>query len=286
VAWLAAAVALFLLAPRQEPLRGVAKGAERRLLRACMDERRVAALGNRPLQPELRRLAAIATPRQLAVAVAGLHRYGIFVLFTYAPPPPHPRRLPVSALLAHVGRDFVLAGDTPAQASREARQALTLARALARPPAPAPPSAAPARPAYIPLLPAALRRLAPRFDWPAYFAALPPRPPGAHPGDPRRLERLNDLLGALPPSVWRPYLRWRWIHAVAAWLAPPFVSEEFRYAKLMEHIAGGQPGRRDLCASEAAQFSAHDVRAARIRAGDFFGDMLRLRAAQAAHQLW
>ncbi len=283
MAWVAAALAFALLAPQSAARREAGRDA-RRLYRACMEERRIAARGNAPLQPELRRLAAVTGARQLALAVAGLHRFGIFALFTYAPPPRHPPRPPGAALLPHMERDFALGGDTPPQAAHEARAALALL--LAFTPRPAAAAAAPARPLYRPLRPAALRRLAPAFDWDAYFAALPPRPPGAHPGDASRLRRLNRLLRAFPHAAWRSYLRWEWIHAVAAWLSPPFAAEEFRYAKRVEHIAGGQPARSALCNAESSQFSAHDYRAAPARAGDFFGDMLRLRAARAAHELW
>ncbi|HVA63192.1 MAG TPA: hypothetical protein VNF74_05670 [Terriglobales bacterium] len=81
-------------------------------------------------------------------------------------------------------------------------------------------------------------------------------------------------------------MRWIWLHAVAAWLPHEFRLEEFRYYQARTHISGHLPGRDALCTTLGESFSNHDLRTSDVIKTDFFGNMLRLRSAQAAHTLW
>jgi len=252
---------------------------------ACMDQRRVEGRGLAPLAPEMKRLAAIREARQLAAAVGGLHRVGIFVLFDFGPPQPARPELRTGLYLDHVEREFVLLGDAPAVAAMEAQAAVGLEVALS-PAGPAEAAGNPARPVYRPLGRRQLRQLAPGFDWNAYFAALGPRPPGARPGDPDHFLVVEQLLRTTPLAAWRSYLRWEWVNAAVLWLPEAFVREEFRYHQAARRTSGGQPGRNALCTAVGEGFSAHDYRAAGVVAGDFFGDALRLHAVQSRHALW
>jgi len=265
------------MGPQTGPQRA-AQRAGRRFFAACMDGRRVEGRGLAPLAPELRRLAAIRSPEQLAVAVAGLHRVGIFALFDYGPPAEALAKLRTSLYMDHVAREFALLGDAPAVATLEARTAVGLEIALGR-------WADPGRADYRPLAREQLRQLAPDFDWGAYFAALGQRPK-ADPGDPEHFQVVENLLRTTPLGAWRSYLRWEYVHGVVLWLPQAFLREEFRYHRAATHASGGLPGRAALCSAAVEGFSLHDFRAAGIVTDDFFGDALRLQAAQARHTLW
>ncbi|MGH9466551.1 MAG: hypothetical protein ACRD1Y_04290, partial [Terriglobales bacterium] len=132
----------------------------RLLLQACQDQHAIAARGTEPLGEYLQAVAALQNPHQVADAIGELHRYGAIAAFRVGaqPEPAWPRD---SNSKPYAQRLFRLLGDPPQQAAAEAQTAINMEVSLL------PPSAG-AR--EQPLTLDALERLAPNFDWHAYWA--------------------------------------------------------------------------------------------------------------------
>ena len=76
---------------------------------------------------------------------------------------------------------------------------------------------------------AGLQKLAPRFDWAAYFdrAQLPRADLNVQ--QPAFLERVDRALGDTSVADWKTYLKWHLLHAAAPSLSRPLVEEGFAF---------------------------------------------------------
>ncbi|MGH9413699.1 MAG: hypothetical protein ACRD0Y_08150 [Terriglobales bacterium] len=159
---------------------------------------------------------------------------------------------------------FALLGDPPQQAAAEARTAINMDVSLTPPP-----DAGPA----VPLTTAQLQRLAPNFDWHAYWAALGAPGSGAITASPDALRLLNGriLLASMPQ--WKTYLRWCWLRATAMLLPAPFLTAYFAFT-----TGHAPPRRAAMCAAAAAAFPAAAFADVPLSESDYFGDTLHLRA--------
>ena len=93
---------------------------------------------------------------------------------------------------------------------------------------------------------AELQKLAPRFDWTAYFdAARIPRA-DLNVTEPKFLQEVDRQLAQVPPSGWKTYLKWKLLASAAPELSAPFVEEDFRFN---DAYLGGRQG--DEAALEA-----------------------------------
>lgn len=230
---------------------------------ACLNVAQLEQLGTQPLAQYLGSIAALQNPHQVALAVGALHRYGAFAAFRVGQEPV-PDRLRDYATQSYAQKLFELLGDPAQEAAEEARTAINMEVSLTPPPAAAPPRA---------LHLAELRRLAPNFDWHAYWATLGAPENGTLAASPDALRQLNGRILLATMEEWKSYLRWCWLRATAALLTPPFVEAHFGFA-----TAHPAPARPALCTAAAAAFPATAFADVPLTRDDYFGDTLHLRA--------
>src|SRR6185295_10979944 len=76
---------------------------------------------------------------------------------------------------------------------------------------------------------AALQKLAPHFDWAAYFDAAGVPRADLNVQEPKFLGAVDRALAETPLATWKIYLRWQLLHAAAPSLSAPFVEESFGF---------------------------------------------------------
>jgi putative endopeptidase len=76
---------------------------------------------------------------------------------------------------------------------------------------------------------AELQRLAPRFDWAAYFDAAGIPKGDLNVKEPKHLQELNRQLAEVPLDTWKQYLAWHLLSGASPSLSAPFVEENFRF---------------------------------------------------------
>ncbi len=227
---------------------------------SCMDERGVEAHGLADLKAEWARLDAVKDPASLVDAVAHLHREGVFALFSFSSEQDAKDATQVIAVVeqgglglpdrdyylstdpkseeirklyrAHVERMFSLAGRTPGEAARVAKDVLAIERDLAESHYTRTEMRDPKR-IYNRVDLRGLEKLAPQLDWRRYLEGV------GHPAitainvtTPRNVEQLGRLAKTTPPERWRAYLEWHLLAKAAQDRAVPkaFVDEHFAFS--------------------------------------------------------
>lgn len=75
-----------------------------------------------------------------------------------------------------------------------------------------------------------LAALAPAIDWKEFFEGAGWANPGdVNVGQPEFIKELNEMMGDVPISNWKEYMRWRLISMAAPYLSAAFVAEDFRF---------------------------------------------------------
>lgn len=129
----------------------------------------------------------------------------------------------------HVTDIFKLAGDTPQQAAAEAASVLIIETALAKVSSTRTDLREPEKNYHILTL-AELAKLAPNFDWNAYFDSIGVRKFNSlDVGQPEFVKGMNELIGAQSLETWKSYLRWHTLHTAAPWLSQPFDQENYNF---------------------------------------------------------
>ena len=224
---------------------------------ACMDEKAIEAAGAKPVEPELARIAAIKTPAELQAEVARLQSGGVRVLFGFGSEQDRKNSDEVIASLRqgglglpdrdyylnedarskqirekyaeHVAKMLELLGDGAAQAQAEAATVLALETDLAKISMTRVEQRNPDN-TYHRLATAELAKLAPDFDWPAYFRAQEtPAIASLNVAQPEFVRGVGALLAKVPLEQWKTYLRWHLVSWAAPQLSSPFVNEEFAF---------------------------------------------------------
>ncbi len=224
---------------------------------ACMDEKAIETAGAKPIEPELARIAAIKTPAELQAEVARLQSDGVRVLFGFGSEQDRKNSDEVIASLRqgglglpdrdyylnedarskeirekyadHVARMFELLGDGAAQAKAEAATVLALETDLAKISMTRVEQRNPDN-TYHRIPTAELAKLAPDFDWPAYFRAQEtPAIASLNVAQPEFIRGVGALLAKAPLEQWKTYLRWHLVSWAAPQLSSPFVNEEFDF---------------------------------------------------------
>jgi len=222
-----------------------------------MDEAAVDAAGVTPLQADLTRFGAVASPAEIQAAIVQLHRYGIRAGFVFASEPdPKNSAMTIAAngqgglglpdrdyyvrddeksktlreqYVAHVAKMFVLAGDSAESAKTAAEAVMRLETALAQGSKTNVELRDPVA-NFHKLTVAELQKLTPHFDWSAYFKAIGLAAPDVlDVGQPEFMQALDQQLAGAPVAEWRAYLRWQLLHGSAALLSAPFVNEDFAF---------------------------------------------------------
>lgn len=224
---------------------------------SAMNTAAIDAAGLAPIQPELDRVASLATAEDLARVLADFHNASIGGLFGVGVGADQ-KRSDINALYArqggtslpskdyyfgepyarfrtafadHVARMFVLAGATPEAAATDAQTVLTFETALAIH-AKAPVELRDRLANYNKMPAADLAALVPSFPFALYLAERGLAGPAAAEiivGQPKFFSGLETVLTAHPLSDVRTYLRYRVLAAAAPFLAAPFEEERFRF---------------------------------------------------------
>jgi putative endopeptidase len=225
---------------------------------ACMDTGTVEKRGLEPLQPALKQIAALSDAKQLPALLSQLEThgtpdgfFGFFVaqdekdsskqvaqLFQgglslpdrdyYIVDSPHFAAIRAQ-YIEHLKKMFILAGDTPDAAGKEAAAVMEIETAMAKASTSRTDLRQPENRYHIYTV-AGLDKLAPAFDWNGYFGTV-----GIghfdtlNVGTPEYFKALNGLIGSEPLDSWKSYLRWHALHGQAQDLPKAFFDENFAF---------------------------------------------------------
>jgi putative endopeptidase len=224
---------------------------------SCLDEAAIDAKGAGPLDPVLKKIAALSSVNDLAPLVAELHTIGIDVFFQFGSQADFKdasvemaivdqgglglpdrdyyfRDDPKSAelrtqYLDHVGRMSALAGAPADQVKTAAQQTLAIETALAKGAFDAVSRRDPDK-IYHKMSNAELQALTPQFMWARYFTGVGSPPIYAlNVAEPDFVKAFGQIVTSTPLDAIKAYLRWHVAHASAAVLAKAFVDENFRF---------------------------------------------------------
>jgi putative endopeptidase len=239
----------------------LAPGSEERKLAdfwgSCMDEKGVEAAGAGPIEPELARISAIETPAGLQAEVARLQREGVRVMFGFGSEQDRKNSeemiaglrqgglsLPDrdyylnddarskeirAAYAAHVAKMLELLGDDAETATKEADTVMAIETGLAKVSMTRVERRNPDK-TYHRMAPAELAKLAPDFNWPAFFANVEaPEIAALNVAQPDFVKGLDAMLASVSLADWKTYLRWHLVSSAAPYLSSPFVEEDFAF---------------------------------------------------------
>jgi putative endopeptidase len=223
---------------------------------SCMDEAAIEAAGAKPIQPELDRIAKIATPADLQAEITRLQLLGANAVFGFTAEQDRKASTEVIALatqgglglpdreyytktddeskklrdqyVGHVARMFGLLGDDPKKAADDAKTVMTLETRLAEA-SMTPVERRDSEKTYNRMDPAKLAALTPNWSWSAYFDAVGVRPAAVNVAQPRFFEAFNKEIRSTPLSSWKTYLRWKLLNDAAPRLSDAFVDADFDF---------------------------------------------------------
>ncbi len=134
-----------------------------------------------------------------------------------------------AAYVEHMKKMFVLAGDSPEQAAKEAAWVMEIETAMAKASMARVDRRDPAKVYHVYTVDD-FQKLTPEFDWKPYFSTV-----GIGHFDtlnvvaPDFFKELSVLLSSEPLDAWKSYLRWQALHGEASNLSSPFFDEDFRF---------------------------------------------------------
>jgi putative endopeptidase len=235
---------------------------------ACMDESGIEAAGLKPLQPELERIGALKSKKEITIEIAHLQHlfpgaweqgdnqtnapfFGFTGQQDYDDASKVVAQLDQGGLSlpsrdyyiktddksvetlkkfrAHAQKMFVLAGESEAQASADADVVIALETALAKAQMD---NVTRRDPKNInnKMSVAEIRTLAPSIDWDAYLKAVKAPASGHYIVTSPDFFRAEDkLLVEHPLEHWKTYMRWQAIHRAAPLLTKAMVDENFDF---------------------------------------------------------
>ncbi len=224
---------------------------------SCMDEAAIEKKGLAPLKPELDRIAALKSKRDLAPVLARAQADGVSSLFRFGAQPDFknasvdmagldqgglslPDRdyyLQDEARFAdvrkqfplHVQTMFELMGEPKEAAARDAQTVLDIETGLAKVSLDRVKRRDPANLDHR-MTRKELEALAPGFDWATYFKASgAPAVAEVNVSWPDFFKGMNQVLDAHSLDDWKVYLRWHTVHDASPLLPTAFVNESFNF---------------------------------------------------------
>jgi endothelin-converting enzyme/putative endopeptidase len=235
---------------------------------ACMDESGIEAAGSKPLQPELDRIAALKSKKELTLEIAHLHHlfpgaweqrdnqtnspfFGFTGQQDYDDASKVVAQLDQGGLSlpnrdyylntdeksvetlkkfrAHVQKMLALTGEAEAQANADAGTVIELETAMAKAQMD---NVTRRDPKNInnKMSLAQIRELAPSIDWDAYLKAVKAPASGHYiVTSPDFFRAEEKLLVAYPIEQWKAYLRWQLVSRAAPYLTKAMVDEHFDF---------------------------------------------------------
>ncbi len=256
----------------QEVLRGILEAAakkgaaakagtnERKLgdfYASCMDEAGIEKAGLSPIQPDLDRIASLASVADVEKVLAHLQRSGVGAMFSFgarvdAKDSTHEIAAAYQGGLglpdrdyylkddeksvtllgqyeAHVAKMFELMGETPEASSAHAKTVLAIETGMAKASMTRIDRRDPDK-TYHKLTQEDLQALMPHFQWKGFFTdAGAPDIHNILVGQPDFFKALDAQLAATPLEDWKVYLRWHLIHSAAPGLPHAFEQENFNF---------------------------------------------------------
>ena len=224
---------------------------------ACMDTKSIDALGTKPIQPLLRRVAAIKDRATLMDTAAWLHTQGVNVLFSFRPGPDlHNAQLMIANVgqggyslpdrdyylkddersndvrakyAAHVQKMFELLGDKPEAAAASAKSVLKIETELARAAMDRTMLRDPKNRDHKMKL-EELVAIAPNLQLTKYFEGTgAPKFSEVNVVSPSFFKSINPLLETIPVDDWKTYVRWHVLRSATPMLPDAFVQESFNF---------------------------------------------------------
>ena len=222
-----------------------------------MDTTTIEALGWKPIEADLRRIAAIKDVAGVQEELAWLHINGVGGVFGLFANQDQKNSTQMIAQLgqgglglpdrdyyvsedpklkqnredyvAHVTAMFKLLGDDAKIARQSASTVLAFETRLAKASFTRVERRDPEK-NYNKMTQAQLSALTPEFGWDKFFGAVGLQNPGdVIVGQPPFFKEVNAMLGDVPLNDWKTYLRWRVVSAAAPALSSAFVEENFRF---------------------------------------------------------
>ena len=229
------------------------------LFHACGDEAAVEKLGAAPIEPELRRIAAVRSPADLPRLIAAEHLtfYASSTLFDFGSNQDYADASSVigyadagglglpdrdyytktdakseeirQKYVAHIAQMFRLLGDAPERADQASKAVMRMETAMAQASLTRVERRDPYK-LFHKMSPAALQELTPSFRWNEYFAALDAPPiKVVNVAQPEFFRALEAQLKSNSTDDLKDYLRWHLVHAKARFLSSPFVQADFEF---------------------------------------------------------
>jgi predicted metalloendopeptidase len=224
---------------------------------SCMNEAAINIKGITPIQPELDRIAALKDKSQLPAEIAHLHSIRVPVLFRFGAGADFKD---ASKMIAgtdqgglglpdrdyyfkddptsvkqreqyqqHVKNMFLLLGDQPEAAAKEAETVIEIETALAGAALKRVERREPAN-LYHKMTTAELGKISPAFDWNQYIASTDaPEFKELNVAVPGFVKNMQELIEKQPLENWKAYLRWHLVHANASVLPNRFEEEDFDF---------------------------------------------------------
>lgn len=228
---------------------------------ACMNQGLADELGTKPIQPVLDRIAKWNNKADLPALVGELeqhHGYSFFYGFGSEADQKH-STMEIAAVnqgglslpdrdyylqnderttkiraqfVEHVTKMFVLLGDTPEQASAEAKAVMAIETALAKGSLSRVDRRNPAN-VYHMESAADLQALSPEYRWGSYFGALQVPVSTLNVSEPEFVKAMNAEIAAAPVADLKSYMRWHVLSTDAQRLSTPFDEEAFRFTAVL-----------------------------------------------------
>lgn len=254
-----------------DPKRGPVSQKIGDMYQSCMDETTVNAKGAAPLKPILERIAAVSDRGKLIETVAYLQSNGIGgVLFGFgAQPDLHNASQLIAGIgqgglglpdrdyylnqdaksqdirkkyVEHLGKMFVLLGETPETAQKEAQAVMDIETKLAEAAFERVKMRDPKNRDHK-MKVTELQTLAPNFQFPRFFEASgAPAFTEVNVVPPDFFQKANAVIESASLDDWKSYLRAHAVRAVAPLLSEPFVQENFNfYSRILSGQKEMQP---------------------------------------------
>ncbi|HXT86891.1 MAG TPA: M13 family metallopeptidase [Verrucomicrobiae bacterium] len=237
---------------------------------SCMNVAEIDKEGIQPLEPELKRIASLATVQDLESEVAHLQDMGVGVLFRFGSTQDYKNSTQEIALagqgglglpdrdyylnsnersektraayVQHIANMFKLLGDSDSSVTQEAKTVMGIETNLAK----ASMSRVEMRDPeshYHKMSLAEFQRMIPAFSWNRYLHEVGhPEVAEINVAQPEFFKSLNSELISVPLADWKTYLRWHLIAAAAPALSAKFVDEDFDFnGKVMTGAKELQP---------------------------------------------
>jgi endothelin-converting enzyme/putative endopeptidase len=224
---------------------------------SCMDEAAIEKLGAAPLEPELKRIDAISSKSGIVNVLVPLQLIGVNAFFGFSSGPDFKNSMLEIAqvdqgglglperdyyfkddaksvelrkqYLEHVQKMLELLGEPGEKAAADAQAVMRFETGLAKGSLEIVARRDPSQ-VYHKLTVHELVSLSPAIDWPKYFQGMgTPQFTDLNVAVPNFFRTVESMIVQTSLDDIKTYLRWQLVHAEAAFLAKPFVDEDFRF---------------------------------------------------------